>query len=255
MAINKDDITNKNEMEWQNLAGLETKTLTNKPNHIAFILDGNRRWAKKNGLSPNKGHKKGAENIENLCNWCMKYEIKFLTLYCLSIENLNRSKNELKYLFTSIKTFLTSRRIEEYNNRGINISVIGDFSVLPQDVRQTLEKVNQRSIEKPKLFLQLCIGYSGRNEIVNAVKKAIQINAKADEINEKTFEKLLFTSNIPDVDFLIRTGGDMRISNFLLWKISYAELYFCKQFFPEFNEKNFLLALYDFQDRMRRYGR
>ena len=255
MTTEENDITKNKKARNKNSIDFSQEKLINKPNHIAFILDGNRRWAKKNGLSPNKGHKKGAENIENLCNWCLKYEIKFLTLYCLSIENLNRSKNELKYLFTSIKTFLTSKRIEEYNQRGINISIIGDFAVLPQDVKQTLEKVNQRSIEKPKLFLQLCIGYSGRNEIVNAAKKAIQINAKADEINEKTFEKLLFTSSIPDVDLLIRTGGDMRISNFLLWKISYAELYFCKQFFPEFNEKNFLLALYDFQNRIRRYGR
>ena len=255
MTTEENDITKNRKARNKNSIDFSQEKLINKPNHIAFILDGNRRWAKKNGLSPNKGHKKGAENIENLCNWCLKYEIKFLTLYCLSIENLNRSKNELKYLFTSIKTFLTSKRIEEYNQRGINISIIGDFAVLPQDVKQTLEKVNQRSIQNPKLFLQLCIGYSGRNEIVNAAKKAIHTNKKIDELNEKTFEKLLFTSSIPDVDFLIRTGGDMRISNFLLWKISYAELYFCKQFFPEFNEKNFLLALYDFQNRIRRYGR
>ncbi len=234
---------------------INTEDLTNKPNHIAFILDGNRRWAKKNNLSPNKGHKKGAENIENLCNWCIKYGIKYLTLYCLSIENLNRSKNELKYLFASIEKFLSKQQIEEYNNRGIQISVAGDFDILPANTKKTLLAIKNNLQHEPKLFLKLCIGYSGRNEIINATKTIIRQNLKPEDVNEATFQKFLFTNDFPDVDLLIRTGGDKRISNFLLWKMSYAELYFCEQYFPEFNEENFLLALYDFKSRMRRYGR
>jgi len=230
------------------------------PNHVAFILDGNRRWAKENGKNANFGHQKGAENVKNLCEMCLKYKIKYLTLYCLSIENLQRSKQELNFLFRTIKNNLTQENIKKYNEQdNVNINIIGDRSVLPENLQKHIEKIDKIKIKNAKLELQICFGYSGRNEIVNAVKNIIKDEKnkklKINDIDEKTFEKYLFTSNIPDVDLMIRTGGDIRISNFLLWKLSYAELYFCDTYFPAFSEKDFLLALYNFQSRKRRYGK
>lgn len=231
------------------------------PQHIAFILDGNRRWAKKNNKSSNFGHKHGAYNIQNICNLCIKYKIKYLTLYCLSIENLNRSKKELKFLFSCIKYFLEKKNIEKMHKNKINLNIIGDLNLLPNNIKNIAKLANKNQIKKPKLNVQACICYSGRNEILNGVKNIFKniknglINfSEIEKINEKDFEKYIFTGNLPDVDLMIRTGGDIRISNFLLWKLSYAELYFCDTFFPDFDEKNFLLALYDFQNRKRRYG-
>ncbi len=236
--------------------------LKNIPNHVAFILDGNRRWAKQLNKTSNFGHKQGARNILNICNLCIKYNIKYLTLYCLSIENLNRSKQELKFLFECIKYFLKQNNIKKMHENGINLNIIGDFNLLPNNVKETINTANKNQIKDQKLNVQACICYSGRNEILNGVKKISKElkNEKIsfdeiEKIDEKKFEDYIFTGNFPDVDLMIRTGGEKRISNFLLWKISYAELYFCDTFFPSFNEENFLLALYDFQNRKRRYGR
>lgn len=250
-----------NEEEKNNVIDNKTN-LIKIPQHIAFILDGNRRWAKQQNKTSNFGHKQGAKNIKNLCNLCIKYGVKYLTLYCLSIENLNRSKQELKFLFSCIKQFLQEKNIKELHKNGINLSIIGDFTLLPKDIASAIEYANKlKNKNKTKLNLQACICYSGRNEILNGVKKMVKdftnntmASEQVDKMNEKTFEKYLSTGHLPDVDLLIRTGGDIRISNFLLWKISYSELHFCKVAFPAFNEENFLLALYDFQNRHRRYG-
>lgn len=236
--------------------------LTNIPNHVAFILDGNRRWAKQLNKTSNFGHKQGARNILNICNLCIKYNIKYLTLYCLSIENLNRSRQELKFLFECIKYFIKPNNIKKIHENYINLNIVGDFNLLPNNVKEAINAANKNQIKDQKLNVQACICYSGRNEILNGVKKISKElkngNISFDEIekiNEKKFENYIFTGNFPDIDLMIRTGGEKRISNFLLWKISYAELYFCDTFFPSFNEENFLLALYDFQNRKRRYGR
>lgn len=237
----------------------ENIKLTKVPSHIAVIVDGNRRWAKEQNKSVNFGHKKGGENISNLCKWCIKYKIKYLTLYCLSVENLNRSELELKFLFRFFKTNMSKSNLEKYHKNGVNVNIVGDNTLLPKDIVKCIEKVKNNQIKKPKLQLQICFGYSGRNEIINATKEIVKkIEDKQltiDEINEQNFSSCLFTKDIPDIDLMIRTGGDLRISNFLLWKLSYAELYFCDKYFPAFDEKDFLLALYNFQNRIRRYGK
>ena len=248
--------------ERKNIVIDDKTNLIKVPQHIGFILDGNRRWAKQQNKTSNFGHKQGAKNIKNLCNLCIKYGVKYLTLYCLSVENLDRSKQELKFLFACIKQFLQKKNIRELHEDGINLSIIGDFTLLPKDVASAIEYANKlKNKNTIKLNLQACICYSGRNEILNGAKKIVKDFAnntvtlkQVDEMNEKTFEKYISTGHLPDVDLLIRTGGDLRISNFLLWKISYAELHFCNIAFPAFNEENFLLALYDFQNRHRRYG-
>ena len=236
--------------------------ITSIPNHIAFILDGNRRWAKKHNKSSNIGHKYGIRNIETICNLCIKYNIKYLTLYCLSVENLNRSKQELNFLFAYIKQYLSNKNINQIHQKNINFRIIGDFTLLPKNLQNCIEVANENQIQNSKLNLQICICYSGRNEIINSVKRIINdietkviTSKQAKNITEKEFEKYLFSGSYPDVDLMIRTGGEIRISNFLLWKISYAELYFCKTLFPDFNENDFLLALYNFQSKNRRYGK
>ncbi len=246
---------------------MRKEQISDIPTHIAFILDGNRRWAKKNNLSINKGHEEGARNIKNLCNWCIKHNIKYLTLYCLSTENLGRQPKELKFLYSCISTYLSKDKIIEYSKDHVNIRVLGNKDLFADEIKEKITQANASICKDAKLQLQLCIGYGGRNEITEAVNKLIidVLNEEDNEkdtcsknkhkITEQIFEQYLYSSNIPDVDLLIRTGGDQRISNFLLWKISYAELYFCEKFWPEFCEEDFLLALYNYQSRRRRYGK
>ena len=250
----KDNVIVATSTEWHN-------NLTVLPRHVAFILDGNRRWARKHGKTVNFGHQRGVRNIERICNLCKCYKIKYLTLYCLSVENLNRSKQELRFLFSCIKRYLTNDNMDKIHKNGIQLTIIGDFKLLPNDVADCIADANKNISAHADLNLQVCIGYSGRNEILNCIKNIVR-DIKDDKIGlneviqmqERDVEKFLITGQYPDVDLMIRTGGDCRISNFLLWKLSYAELYFCEKFFPEFADEDFLLALYNFQNRHRRYG-
>ena len=251
-------ITSKNDNDY---VDVKFENIKNIPNHIAIICDGNRRWAKQNGKLLNLGHKAGADNIENLCKYCIKYGVKYLTLYCLSIENLNRSATELEFLFRCFNSYLSQKNLDKAKQEGIDIKIIGNDEVLPKDLVQTINNVNGQKLDKnnTKLHLSLCIGYSGRDEIINLAKnisyEVKNNNLNIEDVNEEICEKYLYSKVIPDVDLMIRTGGDIRISNFLLWKISYAELYFCQKYFPDFDEQEFLLALYSFNSRIRRYGR
>ena len=231
----------------------------NLPLHVAFILDGNRRWARKWNLPVYMGHKQGAENVKNLLEWCIKCKIKYLTIYCLSKDNLKRSEEELVEIFKMLKQYLLLENIKKLNAKGINVEIIGDFNSLPSDVTKAIQHICKIDDKDTKLHLQICIGYSGRNEIVSAVQAiARDINTGvigADDINNKLFEKYLATKDIPDVDLMIRSGGEKRLSDFLLWKLAYSELYFCDKLFPDFTEQDFLLALYFFATRERRYGK
>ena len=236
--------------------------LVNIPKHVAMILDGNRRWAKQNNLPSYLGHKQGAENIYNLCDWCLKCGVKYLSLYCLSYENLNRAKEELEYIYNYIVNNFNDKRIDELKKKQhVNISVFGDISLLPNDVQSAICSVqkNQIPANDIKLNLNICICYSGRQEILKAIKdlfKDIQVGGvDINDIDETKFSEYLYTKNCPEPDLLIRCGKEKRVSNFLLWQIGYCELYFCDKLWPEFNEQDFLLALYDFQGRLRRYGK
>lgn len=229
------------------------------PLHIAFILDGNRRWAKKKNLPIYIGHQRGAENVKNLLEWCIKYKIKYLTIYCLSMDNLKRSEDELNKIFGMLKQYFLFENIKKLNQNGIDVEIIGNFDILPKDVAEAIKKISKMDDKNVKLHLQVCIGYSGKNEIVNAVQAIVQDIGKniirTEDIDNELFEKYLLTKNTPDIDLMIRSGGEKRISDFLLWKLAYSELYFCDKLFPDFNEHDFLLALYFFANRERRYGR
>ena len=229
------------------------------PSHIAFILDGNRRWARKKNLPVYMGHQQGAENVKNLLEWCIKYKIKYLTIYCLSMDNLKRSEDELNKIFGMLKQYLSFENIKKINQNGIDVEIIGNFDILPKDVADAIKKISKIDNENVKLHLQVCIGYSGKNEIITATQ-ALARDVKNNtisiaDIGNELFEKYLLTKNTPDVDLMIRSGGEKRISDFLLWKLAYSELYFCDKLFPDFNEHDFLLALYFFANRERRYGK
>ena len=231
----------------------------NQPEHIAIILDGNRRWARSKGLPDNEGHKTGLENIKNLIDWCLDADVKILSLYCLSVENLKRSKEELDFLFEYLKIRVEeiTTNIKDNKKRELKYDVLGNFELLPTDIVDKIHDaldLNEKEWQndKPKLLVNLCICYGGRQDIVQAVQAVAE---KGLEINENNINANLFTKGVHDVDLLIRTGGEQRLSNFLLWQASYAELYFTDKMWPEFAKEDFTAALDWFSKRHRRFGR
>lgn len=231
----------------------------NKPEHIAIILDGNRRWARAYGMADNEGHKKGLENINNLVNWCLDADVKILSLYCLSVENLKRSKSELDFLFEYLKIRVEEivDKVKENKEKGLKYDVLGNFELLPKEIVEGInDAINASEKEwgndNPKLLVNLCICYGGRQDIVQAAHAVVEQKL---EINEENINANLFTKGAHDVDLLIRTGGEQRLSNFLLWQASYAELYFTDKMWPEFAKEDFTAALEWFGQRQRRFGR
>lgn len=231
----------------------------NKPEHIAVILDGNRRWARAKGLPDNEGHKTGLENLKNLVEWCQEADVKILSLYCLSVENLKRPKQELDFLFEYLKIRVEEiiENVKENKEKGLKAEVIGNFELLPNKIVKKINeaiKVNKKEWknDKPKLLVNLCICYGGRQDIVRAAQAVADKKLK---INERNINNHLFTNGAKDVDLLIRTGGEQRLSNFLLWQASYAELYFTNKMWPEFAKEDFTAALEWFSNRQRRFGR
>ena len=231
----------------------------NQPEHIAIILDGNRRWARSKGLPDNEGHKTGLENIKNLIDWCLDADVKILSLYCLSVENLKRSKEELDFLFEYLKIRVEeiTTNIKDNKKRELKYDVLGNFELLPTDIVDKIHDaldLNEKEWQndKPKLIVNLCICYGGRQDIVQAAQAVAE---QGMEINENNINANLFTKGVHDVDLLIRTGGEQRLSNFLLWQASYAELYFTDKMWPEFAKEDFTAALEWFGNRQRRFGK
>ena len=231
----------------------------NKPEHIAIILDGNRRWARAKGLPDNEGHKIGLENINNLIDWCIDDDVKILSLYCLSVENLKRPKQELDFLFEYLKIRVEEivENVKANKKKGLKYDVLGDFELLPSEIADKISdalKISQKEWkdDTSKLLVNLCICYGGRQDIVHAAQAVAE---KGLEINEENINANLFTKGEKDVDLLIRTGGEQRLSNFLLWQVSYAELYFTDKMWPEFAKEDFTAALDWFSNRQRRFGR
>ena len=233
------------------------------PQHIAIIMDGNRRWAKQHHLPAHLGHKQGAKKILTLSKWCLEYNIKHLTLYCLSVENLQRSQEELEYLFSYINSILDEKTTTFIHNNNIKITIVGNLLLLPQKTQQTLLKIQDISKNNTGLNMQLCIGYGGKQEIIFAIQQLLgeimmstnNIQEIINAISTTKLEQHLYTNNIPEPDLMIRCGGEKRLSNFLLWQLSYTELYFTKTLWPAFSKKDFLLALYNYANRIRRYGK
>ncbi|MCK4482397.1 di-trans,poly-cis-decaprenylcistransferase [Candidatus Bathyarchaeota archaeon] len=233
-----------------------------KPEHIAIILDGNRRWASEKALNPWFGHERGAEIVEQLLDWCLKLDVKSMTLYAFSTENFLRSKSEVKEIMRiaqeEFKTILTDERI--HKNK-VHVKVIGRSSLLPKDLRQLITDVETATRNYDEHFLNIALAYSGREEIVDAAKKIAERvhEGKLDleEIDEQLFEKYLYTSHMSkqDPDLIIRTSGEERLSGFLLWQSAYSELCFLDVYWPSFRFIDLLRAVRTFQRRKRRFGK
>lgn len=224
------------------------------PQHIGIIMDGNRRWAKKKGLPGIKGHEAGGPVVERTLEWCRKKGIKVLTLYAFSTENKGRSHQEVISLFKLMRKFL-KKNIKDLNQKGIRLMISGKIEELPKVFKDDLKKAIKLTKDNTKGVLNIALRYGGRMEIVEAVKKIIKKGLKASQITEQVISDNLYTAGLPDPDLIIRTSGELRLSNFLTWQASYAELYFCPKLWPDFSPQDLEKALQSFQGRQRRFGK
>ena len=228
------------------------------PDHIAIIMDGNARYAKSKSLPIKVGHKIGSDNVQKIANNCIEIGVKYLTIYAFSSENWNRPKEEVDYLMSLLYEYL-SKESQELIDSGIKIVVSGNLNSVEEKLKNKIRQVEELSKNNSKLTLSVAFSYGARQEIVDAVKKiAIAVKNQEiiiDDIDEDLFRKHLYHPEIPDPDLLIRTAGDLRISNFLLWQIAYTEFYFSEKFWPEFDKFELLKAINNFNKRERRYGK
>jgi len=232
-----------------------------KLEHIAIILDGNRRWASENEINPWLGHKRGAETVEQLLDWCEKLGVKFVTLYTFSTENFRRSPGEIEEIMRiageKFRKLLTDERI--HRNK-VHVKVIGRVNLLPESLQELISNVETATANYDNQFLNFAFAYGGRAEIVDATKtiaeKVKNGELNLDEVDENTFEKYLYTSHMPkqDPDLIVRTSGESRLSGFLLWQSAYSELCFLDVYWPDFRLIDLLRAIRTFQKRKRRYG-
>ncbi len=227
------------------------------PNHIAIIMDGNGRWARRKGFLRVRGHEEGIKSVREITTECAEKHIGQLTLYAFSNENWKRSKTEVKFLMRMLKKYLIEeRKIIEDNN--IILKAIGRIEALPEDVQRELFISIEESKNNTGMVLCLALNYGGRTEIADAARNMAEDVKRRklaiQDISEDTFESYMYTSEMSDPDLLIRTGGEMRVSNFLLWEISYAELWFTHVYWPEFRKKHLEEALGDYAKRERRFG-
>lgn len=236
---------------------MEQDSKLNIPTHVAIIMDGNGRWAKRYGLSRSMGHKKGAQNLLKIVLYANKLKIKYLTVFAFSTENWNRPKEEVDYLMKLPIEFFNEFE-QRFRNENIKIKVIGSRNDLPQKLVDKIEYVEEVTKDKTGLTFIIAFNYGSQLEIVEATKNIYQdiINKKLqiEGVTPQIFEQYLFTKDIPSVDLLIRTSGELRISNFLLWQIAYSELYFTKTLWPDFNTRHFDKAIKEYSKRNRRFG-
>lgn len=227
------------------------------PKHVAVIMDGNGRWAKKRMMNRVKGHEEGTESVRVIVRTSRDIGIKYLTLYAFSEENWKRPKHEIMALMGILKRFLKSELSEMLNN-GIRLRAIGCIDRLPDDAKKVLLETIEKTSFNNDMVLSLALSYGGRQEITRAVKEiAMKVKSQelgVEDINDDIVSDNLYTSDIPDPDLLIRTSGEYRISNFLLWQIAYTEIYITPALWPDFREEEYLAALEDFQKRERRFG-
>ena len=224
------------------------------PKHVAIIMDGNNRWTKKHKLRGYIGHEKGIDSIQHCIDTAKLFNIKYLTLFSFSSENWSRPKKEVTFLMNLMRKYL-SNKINDLMKDKILVRMIGDKSKLPKDIVKKIDYYEKLTSKNKGLNLIFALNYGARNEIIYAIKRKLKnFKKKKENINEKLISSNLFTKNIPDPDLLIRTSGEKRISNFLLWQIAYTELVFLKVLWPDFKKKHFIEALKQYSKRVRRYG-
>ena len=223
------------------------------PKHLAFICDGNRRWARNRGLPTLLGHKEGVEAIKRVVRRASELNIENLTFFCFSTENFDRSKEEVEYLFNLFREIKNLK--ENFKKHDYRFHHTGDKSMLPKDIVEIIDKVEEETKDCKKGTVNLAIAYGGRNDIVNAAKRIVNEKVKPEEITEESFKNYLTTGQMPDVDLLVRTSGEKRISGFMLYNMAYAELYFVEKHWPAFEGKDLDDCIAEFQSRHRRFGK
>ena len=227
------------------------------PRHIAIIMDGNGRWARERGWPRLKGHEQGARNVETICEACIEAGVEYLTLYAFSTENWKRPAHEVAGLMMLLERFL-SEKVAMMNRNGVRLATVGRTQDLPGPARKRLERAIEETSENTRLTLTLALNYGGRDEIVDAVRSiAAEVRSggiEPQKIDAQTIAGHLYTHAMPDPDLLIRTSGEMRLSNFLLWQLSYTEIHVTRKFWPDFGSEDLFAAIADFQTRERRYG-
>ncbi len=225
--------------------------------HLAIIMDGNRRWAKSRGLSIKNGHRAGADTLGNTINWCIDFGIKYLTVYAFSTENWKRDPSEINDIMSLLREYLSSKE-KEFNKNGIRVKAIGIENNVDKDIIEKVKKIEENTKNNNILQVNIAFNYGGRTEILDVVKKIAKKvqdgTLKVDDIDDKIFKENLYYGDIPDPDLVVRTGGEFRISNFLLWEIAYSEFYFTDVFWPDFSKELLSDIINNFKKRERRYG-
>lgn len=228
------------------------------PKHVALIMDGNRRWARKKGLPIFEGHKVGEERIEPIIDTAIDMGISYLTFWAFSTENWNRSKLEVNFLLRLYRSQL-DKKVDSFHKKNVKLNIIGNILMFPKDIQEKTRAWMEKTKNNNKITVNLALSYGGRDEVVRAVKKLNQeLRSKNQELNnikKENFEQYLDTAGQPDPDLLIRTGGEMRLSGFMLWQLEYAELYFTEVLWPDFTPVEFRKAIEEYQNRIRRFGR
>jgi len=227
----------------------------NIPKHVGIIMDGNRRWAKARGLGVNEGHEAGTRNLEEIVDYAEELGVKHLTVYTLSTENWRkRSQKEVKGIFDLLLRVIREKK-KEYQKKDIRLFILGNFQAFPKKVVRAIEEMLRIVLKHERMKVNMALNYGGRDEIIKAIKEIVKEKIPAEKINEELVAKHLYTNGQPDPDLMIRTGGEIRLSNFLLWQLSYAELYFTDVLWPDFGPEEFDKAILEYQRRKRNFGR
>ena len=224
-----------------------------KLDHLAIIMDGNRRWANANNLPSYEGHKKGAENLWNIINNIQEFKLKFLTVFVFSTENWKRSRREISFLMNLLNQFLDDT-ISKFTENNFRVRFIGDLSPFDKKIRDKIEIIQNNSHLHKGVVITLALNYGGRLDIISAINEILFQNKKFIPIDENDFKKYTLNKDLPDPDLLIRTGGEMRLSNFLLWDLAYTELMFIPQMWPDFDKSILENCILDYSKRTRKYG-
>jgi undecaprenyl diphosphate synthase len=235
------------------VASSTKKSITRLPNHVAIVPDGNGRWAEQRGLSRLEGHQAGAENMRRMVDYLNEYPIKYVTLYGFSTENWSRPEEEVSGLFQILEEFINNY-VLEIHKKNIKLRHLGRLEGLPQGLQQAENRAVELTKNNTGMTLSVAFNYGGRTEILDAVRHIIAKGIPPGKIDEKLFNSYLYTAGLPEVDLLIRTGDELRLSNFLIWQTAYSEYYFTKVLWPDFGKKEIAQALLAYSQRQRRFG-
>jgi undecaprenyl diphosphate synthase len=237
----------------QNRSKIQSSKSEMIPEHIAIIMDGNGRWARKKGLPRIEGHRRGSISLKETVKASAELGVKYLTVYAFSTENWKRPKEEVNFLMGLLSSTI-DREVKELHKNMIKVRFLGRIHMLPQKLQEKIRLAEEKTRNNDRLNLNIMLSYGGRAEITDAVKSLVINNVKSDRINEEAISRSLYTAGMPDPDLLIRTAGEMRVSNFMLWQIAYAELWVTEVLWPDFRKKHLVEAIEDFNRRIRKFG-